>query len=216
MSLVAELMTELRELRFEVSSMKRDMAAMNRVGFVSDVDAAKGYRLQFGEDDKGAPIKSPWLPHPEQGGDILSWVPLAKGQIAMLVSEPGDTRKAFLLRGGFAGAFKQPSQDLGEAVLAFGDVRISVRKDKVEIAVGDSRMVLEKDKTSIAVGRSSIAFRDKDIEVKARRTFHRGKIAAGLDYDSTAKVFPSKVGTQSGPAKLVYSTTIAEEIPDDD
>ncbi len=159
MSALDDIIAELIDLRREVATLKRDLAASHRAGTVCDVDAEKGYRLQFGLDEKGEPKKSPWLPHPEQGADSKSWVPLAVGQVCMLVSPPGDPRKAFLMRGGFCDQYGPPSESLEEDVFERGNSRLEVRKndidvksgEKIEMTVDRSFVELTPDKARIGV-----------------------------------------------------------------
>lgn len=114
------------DMRREIAQLKRELANMVKVGTVSDVDAKKGYRLDFGQDENGQPKKSAWLPHPESGGAAKSWIPLSVGQTAAMVTPPGDTRQGFLVRGGFSDKNPQPSENTDENVFTFGPWRISL------------------------------------------------------------------------------------------
>lgn len=126
-----ELVEIINEMRADIAQLRRDMANMVRIGTVSDTDAEKGYRLQFSTDDGSDPKKSPWLPHPEQGGGATSWVPLWKGQVVTTVSPPGDPRQALLMRGGFTDAYQQPSKVLTDNVFEYDKSRMTVRKDEI-------------------------------------------------------------------------------------
>jgi phage baseplate assembly protein gpV len=213
---VSELVRILTEMRQEIAELKRQ-AARDQIGTVVARDPEKGYRVQVGIDDDGRPKLTAWLPHPDRGGEFTTWRPLSVGQTVMVKTPHGDPRKAIIEPCGFNGQFVAPASSFDEVVIGdIGDSRITMKKDRIELRVGENTLVLTADDLKLATGRSSVTLRDKDIEVKARRTYHRGKIAAGLGYDSTEKVFPVKIGTQGGPAALAYSTTIAPEIPDDD
>lgn len=204
------------DLRQKVAELERQ-AARDQIGTVTHRDPVKGYRVQIGIDQDGGAKLTAWLPHPDRGGEFTTWRPLSIGQTVMVKTPHGDPRKAVIEPCGFNGQFLAPTASFDEVVIGeIGESRILMKKDRIEFTVGGNTFVLTKDDIKLASGRSSIALRDKDIEVKARRTYQRGKSVAGLGYDTTEKVFPTKIGTQSGPAKLAYSTTIAEEIPDDD
>lgn len=118
------------EARREISALRREVANMVKVGVVCDVDATKGYRLEFGTRE-GEKKKTAWLPHPEQGGDARSWVPLTVGEICTLIGPPGDVRQSVLIRSGFSDTFKQPSSDLKENVFDYGKSRITVREEEI-------------------------------------------------------------------------------------
>lgn len=215
MSDVAALFRALIELRQEVAELKRQ-AARDQIGTVVARDPVKGYRVQVGLDGD-RPKLTAWLPHPDRGGEFTTWRPLSIGQTVMVKTPHGDPRKAVIEPCGFNGQFVAPASSFDEVVIGdIGQSRITMKADRIELRVGENTLVLAEDDLKLLVGRSSVTLRDKDIEAKARRTYHRGKIVVGLNYSGTEKVFPSKIGTQSGPAKLAYSTTIAEEIPDDD
>lgn len=197
---MSELIKIIIEMRQEIAELKRQ-AARDQIGTVVARDPEKGYRVQVGLDDDGRPKLTAWLPHPDRGGEFTTWRPLSIGQTVMVKTPHGDPRKAIIEPCGFNGQFLAPSESFDEVVIG---------------NIGDARITMKKDRIELRVGRSVVAITDKDIEVKGRRLYHRGKIAVGLDYNGTEKVFPSKIGTQGGPAALAYSTTIAEEIPDDD
>lgn len=218
MSAFGELIEQIIELRREVATIKRDLASSTRVGTVSDVDPEKGYRLAFGEDDEGNPKKSPWLPHPDSGGEFKTWRPLSVGQIAMLISPPGDPRKAMMVRdGGFSGENPAPSQALDEYVIGeIGAAKIVMKEDRIVFAVGAATVTITEADIVAALGRSVLKIADKDIDVKARRHYIRGKVAAGLNYSGNAKEFPVQVETVAGAATNLFSKINGEAIPDDD
>jgi len=147
-----DVLTELLiEVRREIAELRRVQANMIRTGTVAEVDAAKGYRVNLGADDQGEPKLSPWLPHPEAGGDLLSWAPLTVGQVVTLLGSPGDPRKAVLLRSGFTDQFEAPSQDLEENRIKYGDYTAVVKKEEAEMTVKDSFTRLLPDKAFLGV-----------------------------------------------------------------
>ncbi|WP_282046307.1 baseplate assembly protein [Roseibium album] len=104
----------------DLQMLKTRFGQMVKVGPVAAVDPEKGYRLNLGEGENG-PLLSPWLPHPESGGQSQSWMPLSEGQVVAVISPNGDMRQGLLLRSGFTDANQPPSMDLLANVLkAFG------------------------------------------------------------------------------------------------
>lgn len=148
---ITALTEMLIEVRREIAELRREAANMIRTGTVAAVDPARGYRVDIGPDDQGQPKLTPWLPHPEAGGDLLSWAPLTVGQVVTLLCSPGDPRKAVLLRSGFTDQFRAPSQNLEENVVRYGQSTVVMRKEKTEVTVGDSFADLRLDKAFVKV-----------------------------------------------------------------
>lgn len=147
MSEYAALRRQFEELLQAVADLKMRVSTMVQVGLISDMDAVNGYRLEFGDDGVGGTRKSPWLPHPESGGEASTWMPLSKGQIMAMIAPGGDPRQAFLVRAGFGGDNHPPSQDLGEVVLVErGDVRVSAASGRFTVKVGGASLELTPDK----------------------------------------------------------------------
>lgn len=133
-----ELLQEVVALRLELSEAKTAMRNMVRTGTVAKRDAEKGYRLDWGKDDKGETILSPWYPHPEAGGAAKSWFPLSEGQIVTAINPGGDFRQGFLVRGGFGGQNERPSFELTQNGFTFGGVRIEIADSSLKITIGSS------------------------------------------------------------------------------
>ena len=196
-----DLVDLLIDARRRIAQLEKEIAR-NKIGTISHVDPAKGYRVKLGEDDQGNPKLSPWLPHPEHGGVAKGWFPLSIDQPVMVVSPPGDARKAVLMRAGYAGGNEPPTQAM----------------DEYAFEVGTAKVLMKADRIVVSVGRSSITLMDKDIVYKARRQYFQGKLALGLNYAGTLlKVFPDLVKSVTGAAEKVYVKIITDEvIPDDD
>lgn len=122
-------------LRIDFEMMKTRFGEMIRIGPVEEIDAAKGYRIKLADGEDG-PFLSPWLPHPESGGQSSSWMPLSKGQVVGILSPNGDMRQGVLLRSGFTDEHQPPSADLLANVLkAFG----------ITFTIKDGEVVIEGD-----------------------------------------------------------------------
>lgn len=133
-----ELLQEVVALRVELSETRTAMRNMVRTGTVAQRDPEKGYRLDWGKDDKGETILSPWYPHPESGGAAKSWMPLSEGQIVTAINPGGDFRQGFLVRGGFSDQNPRPAFELTQNGFTFGDVRVEVADGSLKITVGGS------------------------------------------------------------------------------
>ena len=120
------MIDEILRLRAELEAVKSVLGKLVTVGVVTEVDPARGYRIDLGEGTEGR-LVSPWLPHPESGGQTASWVPLSKGQIVSILSPSGDLRQGLLLRGGFGGENTPPSQDMEANVLEALGVRFQMK-----------------------------------------------------------------------------------------
>lgn len=163
----------------EIAQLKQIIANIGKVGTVCDTDPVKGYRLSYGDDGKGGEYKSPWKPHPESGGATGTWFPLSKGQVVCEVNPTGDPRQGFLLRGGFSGQNPAPSQNLDENVYTFGDARITVRKNEMEITRGGQTVVLRQSGETYIGGGSKIVL-DAPVEMPKGFTAGEGKGTVGV------------------------------------
>ena len=99
-------------MKIDIEMLKTAFGKSLKVGPVAAIDAEKGYRIKFGEDENGQPFLSPWYPHPESGGASSTWMPLSLGQIVGMMNPNGDPRQGLLIRGGFSDANQSPSNDL--------------------------------------------------------------------------------------------------------
>lgn len=186
MSLLVAL---VERLLHDIADLKLMVANTVRVGPVADIDPARGYRVAMGVDRDGNEVLSPWLPHPDSGGANADWVPLSKGQIVGVLSPSGDIRQAVLMRAGFGGENKPPSQDPDEVVLlSKGKTRIFATEDGVVIKVGDSRFV---------VAGPGITLESKTVEAKGGALKHDG-VDVGKDHAHT-RVAPGD--GESGPPR---------------
>jgi len=140
---------DLAELRAEIESLRTIVSNLLRPGTVSEVDKAKGYRLQLGKDGEGKPYLSPWLPHPETG---KTSVPLKVGQIVGLMSPTGDPQQGFLLRGGYSDGHKSPNENMDANVFEDAGVRIEVAAGKLTISAGGLTHTISSDGVTTQVG----------------------------------------------------------------
>lgn len=120
-------------MKIDIEMLKNAFGKSLKVGPVAAVDAQKGYRIKFGEDENGQPFLSPWYPHPESGGNSSTWMPLSVGQIVGMVNPNGDPRQGLLIRGGFSDSNKPPSTDLLANIFKAFGVAITIKDGVVSI-----------------------------------------------------------------------------------
>lgn len=127
------MLRDLIGMKIDIEMLKTTFGKSLKVGPVAAVDAKKGYRIKFGEDENGQPFLSPWYPHPESGGNSSTWMPLSLGQIVGMINPNGDPRQGLLLRGGFSDASQPPSSDLLANVFRAFGVDATVKDGKLTI-----------------------------------------------------------------------------------
>lgn len=130
------MIEEIIRQRVELERLRAAVTRSIKIGRVAEVDPAKGYRVDFGKGSNGAPFLSPWLPHPESGGQSQSWVPLSEGQVVGVLAPAGDLRQGVIMRAGFSDENDAPSQDLASNVFKAFGLELSLKDGRLEI-VGD-------------------------------------------------------------------------------
>lgn len=194
MSDFAELLRIVERMSRELRELKHLTENTVREAVVDEVDAKKGYKLDFGKDENGKPIPSTWLPHPEQGGAFKTWRPSSKGQIVYVLSPGGDQRRAFLVpKGGFSDDNPAPSEKLDENVETFGKVRTTWKADGTTKQVGDRVTVttttesntVKTEKASVTTGPAKHTILAENTKLEA----DGGKVlAAAKVFRATEKV----------------------------
>lgn len=158
----------LDRLLFEVGEVKRTIANMIVIGPVADRDPEKGYRVAIGPAVNGTVPLSPWMPHPDSGGENADWRPLSLGQIVMAVNPAGDWQQGALLRAGFGGGKAPPSKDLDEVVLLDGACRIFVKAGTLTVACDGETLTFGPD-----------GLRHNGVQIG--RAHHHTEVVKGLD-----------------------------------
>lgn len=120
-------------MKIDIEMLKNAFGKSLKVGPVAAIDAEKGYRIKFGEDESGQPFLSPWYPHPESGGNSSTWMPLSLGQIVGMINPNGDARQGLLIRGGFSDSNQPPSTDLFANIFKAFGVAITIKDGVVSI-----------------------------------------------------------------------------------
>ena len=128
--------------RIDIEMLKTRFGQMIRIGPIEEIDPAKGYRIKLGDGDDG-PFLSPWLPHPESGGQTSSWIPLSKGQVVGVLSPNGDIRQGVLLRGGFTDSNPAPSADLMANVLKGLGATVTLKDGTLTVDCGLVKFIVD-------------------------------------------------------------------------
>jgi phage baseplate assembly protein gpV len=146
---LADLIEVVADLKVALAETRTLVRNMVRTGTVEERDATKGYRLNWGKDDQGKTILSPWYPHPESGGGAKTSFPLTKGQTVTAINPGGDARQGFLVRGGYSDQNPSPSSSLDENVFTFKDVKVEAADGKLKLTVGGTAIELGAGKISL-------------------------------------------------------------------
>ncbi len=136
---IAELRAALESLAAEHNDLRDRHERMFRPGQVTDYDPVKHvYRQQIGIDENGNPIKSPWRPHSSHAGALNLHVPLAAGQLMMLISPDGDIEQGVGIPFGYSNANPASSSDASTLAASFGGVSFSVNGGVLSLTGGVS------------------------------------------------------------------------------
>jgi phage baseplate assembly protein gpV len=125
------MIEDIVDQRIQLEKLRAAFGNSLKVGRVAQVDAQKGYRVELGKTTNGAPFLSPWLPHPESGGQSSTWLPMSEGQIVGIVAPNGNLRQGMLIRGGFGGGNEPPSSNLAANAFKMFGVELTVEGNDV-------------------------------------------------------------------------------------
>ncbi len=129
---------ELTELASRVAEIERRLAGAMRHGRVAEVDTKRHrMRLDFGPaHGTDGRFLSPWLPYGQMAGALKVYTPPAVGQQYTALSPSGDFQQAVAMPLTWSDANPSPSSDPEENVVTYGNVRMTLRDDLVQIQVG--------------------------------------------------------------------------------
>lgn len=143
-----------------VQSLERRAAGAQRYGSVVDVDYAKRLmRVRIGGTD-AEPYLSPWIPWAETasgaGGVNVAWNP-KPGQNVVLSAPGGDLQQAVATPFTWSDEHASPSSSGDEAVLRYGQSKITIKGDQAVTEVGAAKITQTNDGVTIEVGGVSVA-----------------------------------------------------------
>lgn len=131
-------MREVVELVARVAELERRVTGMIRHGTVAEVDPEKGrVRIKLGQDEEGGDFLSPWVPYSQLAGAIKAHVPPAAGQQFSLIAPTGDWQQAVAMPLTWSNANGSPSTAGDENVVTYGNVRITLKADYLEVCACD-------------------------------------------------------------------------------
>lgn len=145
------MIDQIVQMKEEIAALKAALNQMVQVGIVHERDAQRGYRVNLGPDENGAPYLSPWLPHPEQS---KTSAPLHLGQAVALLNPAGDPRQGVIVPGGYSGDLVSPNDDMEANVFSDAGVKVSIAAGRlwIECASGVIIRVGEMEHTISADG----------------------------------------------------------------
>ncbi len=145
---------ELVELASRVADIERRLSGAVRHGRVAKVDTKKQrMRLDLGPaHGTDGRFLSPWVPYAQMAGALKVYTPPAEGQQYTLMSPSGDFRQAVALPLTWSDSNPSPSDDPDENVITYGNVRMTLRDDLVQIQVGGVTFKITGDGIDITGG----------------------------------------------------------------
>ena len=127
---------EIADLRNRIAELERIIDNMFRMGKVEEVDPDKGTaRLKIGKDPDGNDQLSPWRPYAQMAGALKVHAPPSKGQNMLLISPAGDTSQGVAIPMSWNNGNENPGKTKEANVITFGDARISLKGDALEVKV---------------------------------------------------------------------------------
>lgn len=159
-------MREVVELVARVAELERRVTGMIRHGTVAEVDPEKGrVRIKLGQDEEGGDFLSPWVPYSQLAGAIKAHVPPAQGQQFSLIAPTGDWQQAVAMPLTWSNANGSPSTAGDENVVTYGNVRMTLKDDLVEVNVGGSILKITSAKIELITNGSSIELSGAGVKV---------------------------------------------------
>ncbi|WP_309628737.1 phage baseplate assembly protein V [Brevundimonas sp.] len=138
-------MRELADLARRVADLERRMSNTMREGTVEAVDPArKRVRLRLGGSG-GEPFLSPWVPYSQTAGALKIHSPPSAGQQMTLLAPAGDIRRGQAVPFTWCDAEPSPSDEGDQHVLTFGDLRIEITADGINLRLGSSEIHVRPD-----------------------------------------------------------------------
>ncbi len=146
-------MREIVELAARIAELERRFSGMMRHGTVEHVDSGKHrIRLKFGTDVDGKPFLSPWIPYAQAAGALKIHAPPSIGQQFTLMAPAGDWQQAVAIPFTWSNQNPSPSESGEENVLAFGDVRVTLKDGLLEIRTAGVTLGITGDGLAITGG----------------------------------------------------------------
>lgn len=132
---IDELETTIVELLHRDRDNQRRIANIIRPGKVAEInDAASEYKVEWGKDDKGQPLKTGWIPMVTRAGKIKVFEPPSVGEQVMIFSPSGEMGpNSWCARGGFSTANPPNHNKDGEYMITIGGTVFHLTKEGLTI-----------------------------------------------------------------------------------
>lgn len=162
---------ELVELVSRVAELERRFAGVMRHGTVAEVDPERQrVRLDLGPAHGGeGRFLSPWVPYAQFSGALRVHTPPTVGQQLTAMSPTGDFQQAVALPLTHHTGNPSPSTAGDENVVTYGNVRMTLADDLVQVDVGGTLLELTSAKITLSTGGSSIEMTDAGVKVTSPR-----------------------------------------------
>lgn len=167
---------ELVELASRVAELERRFSGAMRHGTVEEADAARQrVRLNFGSDVEGKPFLSPWVPYAQIAGALKVHTPPSRGQQFTLISPCGDWQQAVALPMTWSDQNQPPSSRGDENVLAYGNVKATIRDDLTQVHVGGTAFEITSGRVLIKVGGVAVEITGGGVTITGGKVMHDGR-----------------------------------------
>ena len=163
-------MREVVEIVARVAELERRVTGMVRQGTVAEVDTSgHRVRIKLGESEDGGDLLSPWGPHSQGGGARKGRIPPPPGAQITLIAPTGDWQQAGAMPLTWSNANGSPSQAGDENVVTYGNVRMTLKDDLVEVNVGGSILKITSSEISMTTNGSKIVLNGGGVTVEGSR-----------------------------------------------
>ena len=167
---------ELVELASRVAELERRFSGAMRHGTVEEIDAARQrVRLNFGKDVDGKPFLSPWVPYAQIAGALKVHTPPSKGQQFTLLSPAGDWQQAVALPMTWSDQNQSPSSKGDENVLTYGNVKVKIKDDLVQVDVSGTEFEITSGRVLIKVGGVAVEITRSGVAIIGGKVTHDGR-----------------------------------------
>jgi phage baseplate assembly protein gpV len=162
---------EIVELVARVTDLERRVAGVMRHGTVAEVDPGRQrIRLDFGPAH-GAEGRflSPWVPYAQFSGELRVHTPPTVGQQFTVMSPTGDFQQAVAVPLTHHAGNPSPSTAGDENVVTYGNVRMTLADDLVDVDVGGSLLRMTSAEITLSTNGSSIVLNEAGVTINGAR-----------------------------------------------
>ena len=162
---------EIVELVARVTDLERRVAGVMRHGTVAEVDAGRQrMRLDFGPAH-GAEGRflSPWVPYGQFSGALRVHTPPTVGQQFTVMSPTGDFQQAVAVPLTHYDGNPSPSTAGDENVVTYGNVRMTLADDLLDVDVGGSLLRMTSAEITLSTNGSSIVLNEAGVTINGAR-----------------------------------------------